>query len=92
MTGAATTDGPPPERLGARAGRPRDADETPLEYQAAVSDFPPFDVRAADLDAVTALYADVRYGDQSPPPDAVGAAEAAVRDLTSHRRRGAYTG
>ncbi|HEU5316963.1 MAG TPA: DUF4129 domain-containing protein, partial [Chloroflexota bacterium] len=71
------------QRLGSRAGRPRDDDETPREYEAALAEVQPFGARAAELDAVTALYSRVRYGEEIPDDDAVTAGERAVRRLAA---------
>lgn len=57
----------------ARAGRPRRADVTPIEYAATLG-------RIAGLSQLTELFMDARYGPDDPPPASVRAAESAARE------------
>jgi hypothetical protein len=73
------------QRLGTRAGRPRDDDETPREYEAALGEMDRFATRAGDLDTVTALYSRVRYGEEDVDAEAVTTGERALQRLAARR-------
>jgi hypothetical protein len=72
-------------RLGADSGRPREADETPREYETALAALPRFQPASADLSSVTALYSRVRYGETTPQSAELSDAEQALRRVRSTR-------
>jgi hypothetical protein len=68
-------------RLGAHLGRRRARSETPLEYERALGHLAPLSAAPADVDAVTAVYSQARYGETSPDQAATAQARAALDRL-----------
>jgi hypothetical protein len=62
-----------------RAGRPRQPEETPNAYGAALAERKP--ERQAEVASVTAVYNQVRYGGALPAPERVQRATAAMAEL-----------
>ena len=71
--------------LGERSGRPRGPDETPREYQAALGGITRFHASAPELDTLTSLYSQIRYGEAAPEPESVASAERALRRIKAVR-------
>ena len=73
-------------RLGVRRGRRRAADETPDEYERALSAADLFSAGQSELRLLTELYTQVRYGRDQPEPARVAAARAALEQLEALER------
>jgi hypothetical protein len=68
-------------RLGARLGYRRNAAATPHEYERQLAKAPPLAGAQADLQRLTEVYIQARYGDTPPAPTAVVEARAALAEL-----------
>lgn len=71
-------------RLGARLGRGRAPDETPREYEQALSSLEPLQPGAPEVHLLTQVYIQARYAPQPPPSDALAAARDALERLRAY--------
>lgn len=68
-------------RLGAGYGRQRAPSETPLEYERALAGVAPLQGTEAEVDTITAVYLQARYGREEPDSDVVEEARRALDRL-----------
>ncbi len=68
-------------RMGSQRGRPRARGETPLEYQRALTEVSPFDRARHEVQIVTWVYAQARYGEEPPAELVVASAREALDRL-----------
>jgi hypothetical protein len=71
-------------RLGAQLGRGRAPDETPREYEQALSTLEPLQPGAPDVHLLTQVYVQARYAPEPPRPEALAAAREALERLRAH--------
>ena len=68
-------------RMGEQHGRARARDETPYEYQRALRGITPFDTGQREVQLLTGVYIQARYGEQPPETAVVAGAREALDRL-----------